>query len=87
MIEQGVSLAMAHFSMRCCDRSGAVLDSRQIEAADVYGALAEVNRHLTREWGRDALIDPHGRIDVATPCGSTVARVICAEAAAGLGRA
>ena len=77
---------MSLFSIRSCDRTGGVLDNRTVDAADVYTALAQANRHLRvmvdrREATR---LDPRGRIDVVDREGRIVARLNCAEALAAM---
>jgi hypothetical protein len=62
-----------------------VLNDTSIEAADVYRALARANTELQTAY-RDhgGGIDEKGHIDVRESGGATVARLVCAEAIAGM---
>ena len=75
---------MTEFFLRTCDRAGQVLNSRRIEARDVYGALATANRHFEVIVLAPGQLPPDrlSRIDVANSHGHIVARLVCAEAIA-----
>jgi triphosphoribosyl-dephospho-CoA synthetase len=76
---------MPLFSLCVRDRSGRVLNDTNFEAADVYRALAHANTELASAYlEHDGGFDVKGHIDVREQCGTTVARLVCAEAIAGM---
>jgi hypothetical protein len=76
---------MPLFSLCVHDRSGRVTANTRIEADDVYRALAQANTDLQSAYRRHGGgIDERGHIDVREPGGTTVARLVCAEAIAGM---
>jgi hypothetical protein len=75
---------MTEFFLRTCDQTGQILNSRRIEARDIYGALARANQHFGTIVDAPDQLPPESlsRIDVADSRGHIVARLLCADAIA-----
>ncbi|HEX8413303.1 MAG TPA: hypothetical protein VF637_05385 [Sphingomicrobium sp.] len=75
---------MTHYFIRTCDNAGQVVEDCRVDVGDVDTALAIANRRFGLLMDRSdiRLRDSIGRIDVADREGTTVARLICAEAIA-----